>query len=121
MVYRPMGDKEMGYLREQGTLPATQPYQTIVEGEGGRIYAEKYLRGHKSVDTAPTTVVEFEVPRALWDTLFNMQHKAEDGAVSHGLGDKGGKGLPLFNAALCNGEATWRIVLVKRPVAAKRR
>ena len=31
MVYRPMGDKEMGYLREQGTLPATQPYQTIVE------------------------------------------------------------------------------------------
>ena len=32
----------------------------------------------------------------------------------HGLGDKGGKGLPRFNASLESGETRWRIVLVKR-------
>ena len=40
--------------------------------------------------------------------------QAEDGAISHGLGDKGGKGLPLFNECLQSGEGSFRIVLVKR-------
>ena len=39
------------------------------------MYAEKYLRGHKSVDTAPTTVVEFIAPKELIATLFATQHK----------------------------------------------
>merc|ERR1712242_586727 len=85
-VYRPMGDPECTHLRINGTLPDSQPYQTIVEGEEGRVYAEKYLRGHKNVDSSPTTVVEFVVPRALVARLFAMQSKNEDGAISHGLG-----------------------------------
>eukprot|EP00746_Dinoflagellata_sp_MGD_P166139 gnl/MRDRNA2_/MRDRNA2_95843_c0_seq1.p1 gnl/MRDRNA2_/MRDRNA2_95843_c0~~gnl/MRDRNA2_/MRDRNA2_95843_c0_seq1.p1 ORF type:complete len:563 (+),score=116.60 gnl/MRDRNA2_/MRDRNA2_95843_c0_seq1:71-1759(+) len=113
-VYRPMGDIEFAHLLAHGVLPNTQPYQTIVEGDGGRRYAEKYLRGHKSVDSSPTTVVEFVVPRALKEKLFDMQSKIEDGAISHGLGNKGGKGLPFFNAELQSGQATWRVVLVKR-------
>eukprot|EP00930_Biecheleria_cincta_P072070 TRINITY_DN5950_c0_g1_i1.p1 TRINITY_DN5950_c0_g1~~TRINITY_DN5950_c0_g1_i1.p1 ORF type:complete len:332 (+),score=43.70 TRINITY_DN5950_c0_g1_i1:28-996(+) len=114
LVYRPMGDMECHHLLTSGTLPDTQPYQTIVEGKEGRIYAEKYLRGHKSVDSSPTTVVEFAAPRGLVQHLFAMQSKNEDGAISHGLGDKGGRGLPLFNASLQSGETTFRIVLVKR-------
>ncbi len=43
-----------------------------------------------------------------------MQKKVEDGCSSHGLGDKGGKGLPLFNAALAAREMSFRIVFVKR-------
>merc|ERR1711904_355343 len=109
-----MGDIEFAHLLAHGVLPSTQPYQTIVEGDGGRTYAEKYLRGHKSVDSSPTTVVEFLVPRALIQQLFATQSKIEDGAISHGLGDKGGKGLPRFNASLQSGESTFRIVLVKR-------
>lgn len=58
-------------------------------------------------------------PRHLIATLFDMQHKVEDGALSMGLGDKAGKGLPLFNASLASGETTNRIVLVKRQVAAR--
>ena len=147
-----MGDLECGYLLKHGVLPSTQPYQAIIEGERGRTYAEKYLRGHKSVDTSPTTVVEFTAvrhwvvlrprclyfapyimhhhahppppplmvtmqPRHLIATLFEIQHKVEDGALSMGLGDKAGKGLPLFNASLASGETTYRIVLVKRQVA----
>eukprot|EP00931_Biecheleriopsis_adriatica_P058506 TRINITY_DN34857_c0_g3_i1.p1 TRINITY_DN34857_c0_g3~~TRINITY_DN34857_c0_g3_i1.p1 ORF type:complete len:290 (+),score=65.45 TRINITY_DN34857_c0_g3_i1:23-871(+) len=114
VVYRPMGDTECSHLLMHGTLPESQPYQTIVEGEEGRVYAEKYLRGHKSVDSSPTTVVEFVVPRALVMRLFAMQSKNEDGAISHGLGDKGGRGLPLFNESLQSGESTFRIVFVKR-------
>lgn len=114
LVYRPMGDGECSFLLQHGTLPDSQPYQTIVRGDEGRRYAEKYLRGHKQVDSSPTTVVEFKVPKALVARLFEMQSKNEDGAISHGLGDKGGKGLPLFNASLECGESTYRIVLVKR-------
>jgi len=114
LVYRPMGDKECSFLLQHGTLPSSQPYQTIVRGDEGRRYAEKYLRGHKQVDSSPTTVVEFDMPSALVKRLFDMQSKNEDGAISHGLGDKGGKGLPLFNASLECGESTHRIVLVKR-------
>merc|ERR1711865_481068 len=114
LVYRPMGDEECSHLLTHGILPDTQPYQTIVEGEEGRSYAEKYLRGHKSVDSSPTTVVEFTAPRSLIRRLFEMQSKNEDGAISHGLGNKGGRGLPLFNASLREGEATFRIVMVKR-------
>ena len=114
VVYRPMGDEECRRLRADGVLPTTQPYQTIVEGPTGRAYAEKYLRGQKKVDSAPTTVVEFMVPCALVRTLFAMQQKPEHGVLSHGLGDKGGHGLPLFNAALRRGEGSFRIVLVKR-------
>ena len=58
-------------------------------------------------------------PRHLIATMFDMQHKVEDGALSMGLGDKAGKGLPLFNASLASGETTNRIVLVKRQVAAR--
>jgi len=114
LVYRPMGDLEYAHLAEYRTLPATQPYQTIVAGEEGRVYAEKYLRGHKSVDSSPTTVVEFSSPSELVNELFAKQSKNEDGAISHGLGSKGGRGLPLFNASLESGETTYRIVVVKR-------
>jgi hypothetical protein len=114
LVYRPMGDRECIFLLQHGTLPNSQPYQTIVRGDEGRRYAEKYLRGHKQVDSSPTTVVEFTMPSALVERLFEMQSKNEDGAISHGLGDKGGKGLPLVNASLDCGESTYRIVLVKR-------
>ena len=114
-VYRPMGDGEACHLVAHGMLPATQPYQAIIEGERGRGYAEKYLVGHKKVDTDPTTVVEFVVPRSLIAALFARQHKVEDGAMSMGLGAKAGDGLGEFNAALERGEATWRIVTIKRP------
>ena len=85
------------------------------------MYAEKYLRGHKAVDTSPTTVVEFVVPEALVDRLFAMQHKAEDGAISMGLGNKAGGGLPLFNAALTDGRGSWRVVCVKRKLKKRQR
>merc|ERR1712066_693639 len=52
--------------------------------------------------------------RELVTRLFAMQSKNEDGAISHGLGDKGGHGLPLFNASLECGQTTYRIVCVKR-------
>ena len=38
----------------------------------------------------------------------------EEGVLSHGLGDRGGKGLARFNEALRRGESTFRIVLAKR-------
>merc|ERR1712083_1262526 len=114
LVYRPMGDEEFSYLRAHNALPDTQPYQTIVEGEEGRVYAEKYLNGKKAVDSSPTTVVEFLTPMVLIRRLFDMQSKNEDGAISHGLGDKGGRGLPLFNSSLQSGETSFRIVSVKR-------
>jgi len=71
-------------------------------------------RGHKSVDSSPTTVVEFCAPGDLIRQLFAMQSKNEDGAISHGLGNKGGRGLPLFNESLQNGDTSFRIVFVKR-------
>jgi hypothetical protein len=114
LVYRPMGDLEVHHLLETLQLPSTQPYQAIIEGTVGRTYSEKYLRGHKKVDTKSSTVVEFLVPRPLIKNLFDMQHKVEDGAMSMGLGDKAGKGLPLFNESLSSRDTTWRIVLVKR-------
>ena len=114
-VYRPMGDLEVKYLIENGTLPDTQPYQAIIEGPVvGRAYAEKYLKGMKKVDTAPTTVVEFCIPSTLVEELMAIQHKVEDGAISMGLGDKAGGGLPLFNAALRTPPSSFRLVLVKR-------
>ncbi|GIQ85060.1 hypothetical protein KIPB_006672 [Kipferlia bialata] len=115
LLYRPVGDLELLHLLEHGTLPDTQPYQAVIEGEAGRLYAEKFVLGSKKVNTHPRTVVEFCVPRSLVDTLFAMQHKCEDGVLSMGLGDKAGKGLPLFNEALSTGQATYRIVRVKRP------
>ncbi len=115
-------DREYAFLASHGLLPATQPYQTIVVGDAGRAYAEKYLRGRKRVDTYPTTVVEFLAPAALVRNqsinqsikLFERQSKPEDGCTSHGLGDKGGGGLGMFNASLASRAASWRIVLVKR-------
>ena len=114
LVYRPMGDGELFHLLQYNELPGTQPYQAIIEGGSGRTYAEKYLKGHKKVDTMPTTVVEFLTPKTLVDRLFAMQHKVEDGAISMGLGNKAGGGLPLFNERLASGDTTFRIVLVKR-------
>eukprot|EP01059_Diplonema_ambulator_P016391 TRINITY_DN27871_c0_g1_i1.p1 TRINITY_DN27871_c0_g1~~TRINITY_DN27871_c0_g1_i1.p1 ORF type:complete len:183 (+),score=29.74 TRINITY_DN27871_c0_g1_i1:56-550(+) len=112
-VYRPMGDKEAEYLIANGILPDTQPYQAIIEGDNGRVYAEKYLNGKKWVDTSPTTVVEFKIPEETVAALMAIQCKAEDGAMSMGLGSKAGKGLPLFNKALAE-RGSWKIVKVKR-------
>ena len=114
LVYRHMGDREFAFLQQTGQLPATQPYQTIVRGEEGFRYCLKYFQGKKKVDTDVTTIVAFAVESGLVETLFRMQSKVEDGAMSHGLGDKGGKGLPLFNAGLTHGRIFWRIRLVKR-------
>eukprot|EP01097_Dermamoeba_algensis_P011062 TRINITY_DN8426_c0_g1_i1.p1 TRINITY_DN8426_c0_g1~~TRINITY_DN8426_c0_g1_i1.p1 ORF type:complete len:187 (-),score=28.64 TRINITY_DN8426_c0_g1_i1:93-653(-) len=114
VVYRPMGDQEIQHLVKHNQLPDTQPYQAIIEGALGREYAEKYLTGKKWVDTSPTTVVEFIVPETLVQKLFKLQHKAEDGVLSHGLGFKAGKTLELFNESLASSETTWRIVKVKR-------
>ena len=120
LLYRHMGDREAEFLMREGVLPDTQPYQTVTRGENGRAYCEKYLFGRKKVNTAPTTVFEFDVPAALADRLWEMQHKPEDGCLSHGLGDKGGRGLPLFNeclareAAEAGGARRFRVVTVKR-------
>jgi hypothetical protein len=116
-VYRHMGDDECSFLLEHHRLPSTQPYQTIVEGAAGRRYCEGYFRGnHRPSGNVVTTIVEFVAPKALIDKLFAMFQKPEDGCLSHGLGDKGGKGLPLFNASLDAKETTFRIVFVKRSV-----
>uniref|UniRef100_A0A0G4GVS9 Uncharacterized protein n=1 Tax=Chromera velia CCMP2878 TaxID=1169474 RepID=A0A0G4GVS9_9ALVE len=117
-VYRPMGDEELGFLLQHGQLPPTQPYQAIIEGDNGRVYAEKYLNGKKWVDTHPTTVVEFVVPKQMVADLFKNQSKAEDGAVSTGLGHKAGGGLGVFNRALQE-SGRWRIVKVKRQAKTK--
>jgi hypothetical protein len=111
------GDPEVAHLLEHRQLPSTQPYQTIVEGPDGRAYCEGegYLRGHrKPSGNVITTIVEFIAPKRLIDQLFLMFRKPEDGCFSHGLGDKGGKGLPLFNASLIAGETTFKIILVRR-------
>jgi len=113
-VYRPVGDVELQYLLQNRQLPNTQPYQAIMPGLEGRTYAEKYLQGTKSVDTNPTTCVEFLMPQVIWDLLFARQHKAEDGVLSVGLGHKAGAGLEIFNEALRAGTITFRIVKVKR-------
>eukprot|EP00439_Symbiodinium_sp_Y106_P039898 s2022_g4.t2 len=103
-IFRHMTDKECSFLREHGILPDTQPYQTIVEGDEGFQYCKKYFCGKKKVTPSVSTIVEFLCPRTLVDQLFAMQWKIEDGARSHGLGDKGGKGLPIFNEALESGD-----------------
>ena len=90
-----------------------------MEGSAGRDYANKYLTGAKKVDTAPTTVVEFDCPSELIRSLFARQQKNEDGCMSHGLGNKAGKDLEQFNASLRDGTSTWRIVNVKRRLPAK--
>ena len=109
-----MGDSEVRYLVEHGELPETQPYQAIIEGEEGRLYANKYLVGAKRTNTNPTTVVEFSVPTELIETLKGRQMKIEDGALSMGLGHKAGKGISLFNQSMRQGYTTYRIVKVKR-------
>jgi hypothetical protein len=119
VVYRPMGDVELGFLLKTGQLPNTQPYQAIIEGSEGREYASKYLTGQKWTDTNPTTVVEFLAPTELIETLKKMQVKVEDGALSMGLGSKAGGGLPLFNESLQSRATTYRIVKVKRNKKAK--
>ena len=53
-------------------------------------------------------------PSELIEELFGMQCKPEDGALSHGLGDKGGNGLPKFNGSLRAGTSRYRIVLVNQ-------
>lgn len=118
-VYRVMGDIELSYLLINNLLPDTQPYQAIVPGPGGRAYMEGYLKGKKKVDTNPTTVVEFIIPQTLWDTLFAIQHKNEDGVISIGLGNKAGKGIELFNESLESKESTYKIVTVKRSLKEK--
>lgn len=114
LLYRPVGDAELKHLVEHGVLPSTQPYQAVVRGHGGRTYADKFVDGVKKNDTHPTTVVEFDVSTELVERLFQKQHKAEDGALSHGLGHAAGHTLPLFNEALATKQATYRIVRVKR-------
>ena len=51
--------------------------------------------------------VEFRCPEPLVKSLFEMQWKIEDGARSHGLGDKGGNGLPFFNESLRAGHSSF--------------
>ena len=113
-VYRHMTDRECAFLLEHGLLPDTQPYQTITRGEEGYRYCRKYLTGKKKVTPPVNTIVEFIAPKRLVDELFEKQWKIEDGCISHGLGDKGGGGLPLFNQSLSEGRTTARIVCVKR-------
>ena len=119
LCYRHMGDAELQFFLETNTLPSTQPYQTITLGAEGRVYCEKYFRSNKYVDTAPTTIVEFNCNAEMIDSFFKKQSKIEDGTISHGLGDKAGKTLQEFNASLLKGDTTWRIVLVKRPTMAR--
>ena len=115
LVYRHMSDREFSYLRENNQLPDTQPYQTIVCGDPGFKYCMKYFTGQKKVATNVTTIVQFLADKKLIDELFEMHAKSEDGCMSHGLGDKGGKGLPIFNKAMEHGDITWVVRLVKRP------
>lgn len=109
-VYRVMGDIELQYLLNTNKLPNTQPYQAIVEGDIGRKYMEKYLIGQKYVNSKPTTIVEFTIRKDLYEKMFKIQHKVEDGVLSIGLGNKAGNCLNLFNAGI----ETYAIVLVKR-------
>lgn len=117
LCYRHMGDNELRFLIDNGVLPATQPYQTLTRGQEGRLYCEKYFRSNKHVDTSPTTIVEFHCSYVMIETFFAKQSKIEDGTISHGLGHKAGGTLIEFNESLRNGETTWRIVLVKRPLS----
>lgn len=71
---------------------------------------EKYLNGKKWVATSPTTIVEFTIPTDILKKLFTIQHKAEDGSLSHGLGSKAGKTLEIFNENI----KSFRIIKVKR-------
>jgi len=114
LCYRHVADPELEVLLRTGRLPSTQPYQTLTRGEEGRAYCESYLRSNKTVDTDPTTVVEFNCSTALVERLYSIQSKIEDGTISHGLGHKAGRTLDLFNESLAQGDTTWRIVLVKR-------
>lgn len=109
-VYRVMGDIELQFLLNNKILPNTQPYQAIVEGEIGRKYMEKYLNGLKYVNSKPTTVVEFTIKKYLYDQMFKIQYKAEDGVLSIGLGNKVCNCLNLFNASI----KSFSIVTVKR-------
>lgn len=68
------------------------------------------------MDTDVTTIVEFVVPCSVVNELFDIQHKAEDGVISMGLGNKAGNGLSLFNEALRKPGCSYRIVMVKRRV-----
>src|SRR3990167_1398204 len=68
-IYRHMGDIEFAHLMSNGTLPDTQPYQTITRGPEGRSYCESYLRGTKKVDSDPTTVVEFICDKSMIDSF----------------------------------------------------
>lgn len=114
LCYRHMGDTEFQHLLETNQLPSTQPYQTLTREEEGRHYCESYLRSNKTVNTNPTTVVEFDCRESLIDEFYRIQSKIEEGTISHGLGEKAGKTLPRFNAAITERTITWRIVLVKR-------
>jgi len=115
LCYRHMADPELENLLQTGRLPSTQPYQTLTRGQEGRAYCESYLRSNKTVDTDPTTVVEFNCSIILVERLYSIHSKIEDGTMSHGLGHKAGRTLDLFNESLApGGDTTWRIVLVKR-------
>ena len=116
LVYRPVGDDELNYLLKNNQLPDTQPYQTIVEGNSGLVYAEKYLNGKKKTDTNPSTIIEFKTKIQLFEDLKKRQIKIEDGCLSIGLGFTAGKGLPDFNESLKKGETTFKIVKVKRKI-----
>ena len=118
-AYRPMGDIEILYLLEHNQLPTTQPYQAIIEGINGFYYSNKYLVGHKKVDTSPTTIVEFTMPKYFLEELKQIQSKIEDGAISVGLGDKAGGGITRFNEFIKDSKITFKIVKVKRSIKSK--
>mmetsp|Transcript_4351 Transcript_4351/g.7926 ORF Transcript_4351/g.7926 Transcript_4351/m.7926 type:complete len:198 (+) Transcript_4351:444-1037(+) len=116
-----MGDAEVSHLLEHNELPNTQPFQAIIQGEPGREYSEKYLKGLKKVDSSPSTVVEFVAEKRMIDELFQHFHKPEDGVLSCGLGDKAGGQRNKFNDSLRSGSTHWRIVTVKRGIKKKKR
>lgn len=114
LVYRPMGEEECAFLFEHGELPPLKYYGTIVRDEPGRDYCELYMSGRKKVDVPKAAVVEFAAPLDLISRLFEKQSKNEDGVISHGLGDTGGRGLDEFNRSLQEGQTHFRVVTVKR-------
>lgn len=121
LVYRHMGDGELKCLLDSGKLPDDKPYQTIVREEEGRRYCEGYFNGKRFVDSNVTVIVEFCVPKALIEFCYAKQHKCEEGTLSHGLGNKAGRTLYLFNNALERGHIKFCTVMVKRRKKAKKK
>jgi hypothetical protein len=73
------------------------------------------------LDTDVTTIIEFCCSAVFVDELFVIFSKAEDGCMSHGLGNKAGGTVSRFNAAIASGLIVFRVVFVRRLVKKKKR